>query len=398
MNEHAAIDPLQARLSRRRLLIGAGSGLALLSTSGLVAACGGTDSGSGGGSAGGSGEAGTGTLNVLSWPGMTEPGFVAPLDGLTVEGKEYVGGDEMLALATSAEPGTYDIVHLDAEYVPQLAAAGLLAELDRSKYPAVDGFFEEFRDFPGMEVDGKLYGVPLKFGFNGIAYRTDVLSASDIETKGAALLWEPAMQGEVGWFDWYLPSMGALSAYLGNENPYDISDSKLDELKAELFSLRGQTKGFYSLGDLLTALSNGEVSIVAGSGFWVTQLLTLQDLPVAAGIPPEGGVQWVECLAILKDARNPEAAERYLQYAISPEGQANVATLEAYQSSIPNPDGWDVLADQDPEMAEFLRLESDVHPNVIDDLREPGRIHLRSLPVQQPPEAWNAIWTEFKNG
>ena len=82
-------------------------------------------------------------LNLLTWPGHGDQEFVAPFErqyGVKVRVKEYVGGEQMLALLNSSPPRTYDAVLTDREYIPQLKAADKIEELDPFGLP-IFGFF-----------------------------------------------------------------------------------------------------------------------------------------------------------------------------------------------------------------------------------------------------------------
>ena len=49
--------------------------------------------------------------------------------------------------------------------------------------------------------------------------------------KSYKVFWDNKVKGKVGFFDWYLPSMGCISLYDGNKPPFDISDAAFGKLK-----------------------------------------------------------------------------------------------------------------------------------------------------------------------
>jgi spermidine/putrescine transport system substrate-binding protein len=335
------------------------------------------------------------TLNVLTWPGHGEPYMVALFEeryGVRIRVKEYVGGDQLLAIVNSTPAGTYDVILADAEVVEQLVAAQQIERLNAADYPISD-FWPEFRKFPLHWYNDQLYAVMLRFGYLGIAYNSKQLSAEDVSSY--KILWEPKVTRKVGWFDWYLPSMGCLSLYDGNKAPYDISNENFDKLKKTLFSLKPQTSGFLQMAELFSSFAGAQIWAVAGIGDWVALLLEDQGHPIKATVPKEGGLQWTESLSIAKGARNPELAKAYIQYATSPEGQVRTATLASYAAAIPNMEGWKLMVKEKPAWADRLRLRLD-QQNVMDQFRK-GNISIRRLPKQQPIAAWNEAWTEFKN-
>jgi len=335
------------------------------------------------------------TLNILSWPGHADPFAVAEFEKLyncTVVAREYVGGDAMLALVHQAPAGTFDVIHADAEYVDMLRMGGLIDKLDPKDYP-IDDFFPDFQRFEGHWDGDDLYSVMLRFGYIGMAYRTDVFSPDEVKSYSA--LWSDKAEGKTGMFDWYLPTMGCLSLHDGNRPPFDITDQQFDKLTKTLKSLAPQVSGFYTMSNLFSMLSNGTATIIPGIGDWVVDLLQRDGVPVAATVPDEGGLQWTESLSIASGSKNKDLAKAFIQYMTSPEGQIRTARLPAYVASIPNRKGWELLNQRHPEDAKRLRMTFD-GPNIMDEYAK-GKIFVRKLPVQQDIERWNDAWTSFKS-
>lgn len=334
------------------------------------------------------------TLNVLTWPGHGDPEFVKPFEdkyGVKVVVKEYVGGEPMLALMNQSPPGTFDVVLADAEYIGMLREGGFIDELNPADYPLAD-YWPEFQKFPLHWHDDKLYSMMIRFGYLGLAYRTDVFSEDDVKSYKA--MWSDKAKGKLGFFDWYLPTMGCLSLYNGNKPPFDISDAAFGKLKDTLFSLRPQASGFYSMADQFAMLTNGTAAVIPGVGDWVVLLLQKQGVPVSAIVPDEGGLQWTESMSIVSTSPKKDLAKAYIQYATSPEGQFRTARLPAYWASIPNKKGWEKLIADAPDDAKKLRHTFDAR-NVMDEYKD-GKIFIRQTPVKQDIEAWNDVWSEFK--
>ena len=49
-----------------------------------------------------------------------------------------------------------------------------------------------------------------------------------------------------------------------------------------------------------------------------------------ASLFPEGAVLWSQSLAMFKDSKHPDLALKFIQYVLSPEGQARLATSACY--------------------------------------------------------------------
>ena len=408
----------RAGISRRDLLIRGGAFLGAVTLGGTLAACGGGDEESAEPAAPAEGETGAaaappasggegGTVNWLSWPGHNDPSFIQPFTdetGITVRGKEYSGGDNMLALATTSPPGTYDVVQADAEYIVQLKEADLIEPLDPSEFPELDDFQDVFKPegelVPGLVLDGDVYGLIQRFGFLGLAYNSD--QVTEEEAQSYDILFDPKVAGKVGWFDWWA-HMGPIGLYEGAKgswwpagelDPYDIDATQFQTMVDTVKSLKPATAGFYSIADLFGVFANGEIWIQPAGGGWTALLLEAEGHPVAASVPEQGAIQWTETLGIFKGAKNPEQAKEFIHYALGPRGQMQTAILPAYQAEIPNTAGWELMAEEQPDWVDRLDLSLE-GPNIL-DLYDEGRISIRKLPVQQTIEEWNDAWTEFK--
>jgi spermidine/putrescine transport system substrate-binding protein len=334
-------------------------------------------------------------LTLLSWPGYAAPEVVGPFEqanGVKVVGKEYTGGDNMLALLNSSPPGTFDLVLSDAEYVHMLREADLIQKLDPAAFP-MDDFWPEFQKFAGFWDGSDMYAIMTSFGFLGMTYNAEKLKREEMESY--KVMWDPKVQKKVGMYDWYLPPMLCLSLHNGNKPPFDISDEQFAKLKDTLFSLKPQVAGIGAFAGAFSMLSQGEAWIMPGTGAWLTLLLKKDGVPVDDIVPEEGGLQWSEGMGIAKSSSKPELALKFLQYMASPEGQMRVAIKPAYSGSIPSKAGWKLLGEQHPDWAKLLLHELG-KPNVMDEYAK-GKIFIRDLPKQQSLEEWNQAFTEFKN-
>ncbi|MES0884406.1 extracellular solute-binding protein [Roseibium sp. SCP14] len=334
-------------------------------------------------------------LTMLAWYGQAEPDAVEEFEALhnvKIVPKYYVGGEQMLALLAQSPPGTYDLIHADAEYVQQLRAAGFLEKLDPDDYP-FDDYFPELQKFPGHWHGEDLYAVLSRFGFLGISHNLDAVSVA--EASSYKLLWNEKVKDKVGHFDWHLPNLGVLSLYNGNKAPFDIGDAEWKALRDTTLSLKPQVRGFYDYGGVLSSLKSGEVTVMPGIGEWITGVLRRDGANVTTTIPEEGGLQFTESFSIGKGSKKAELAKKFLQYVSGPDGQFRQATLNVFPAIIPTKSGWKRLIEERPEDAKHLGISFEPG-NSIDLIRE-GRIHIRQLPAQQSLEDWNDFWSAYKS-
>jgi spermidine/putrescine transport system substrate-binding protein len=271
----------------------------------------------------------TATLNALVWCDHTDPALLAPFEeanNVKVNVKDYEGTGTALQLLEQSQPGDWDVFVVDSVDVPRVAQAGLLAELNPDDFPWAD-FFPEV-DLPDTHYqDGKLYAVPEKFGYNTIAYNRDNVDPEAM--RSVQSLWDPQFADRIAIYDYYIPVMELVAISLGIE-PSSISVETLPQIGEKLAQLKAQSA---LVGDVVTsqtALLTGEVDIIAGGGEYVTAGLVGERPELEWILPDEGGIRWQQAIGVLADSAQQDLATKFVQYIVSPEGQARLATSSCY--------------------------------------------------------------------
>ncbi|HTG37052.1 MAG TPA: extracellular solute-binding protein [Thermoanaerobaculia bacterium] len=331
-------------------------------------------------------------LRVLAWVGYEEPEIVNPFEkefGVKVRTETFTGADKMFAKLTQA-PDAYDVVVIDPEYIQKLHNAGLLTPLDESSFNFAD-YIEPLKKFPLCWIDGKLYTVLIRYGINGLVYNTDKLTAEDVSSY--SVLWSEKVKGKVGMWDWYLPSMGVLSLASGFNPPYKLGDEQFQTLDQRLTSLRPQVKAVMpSFSDINAALARGDIWVVPALGEHTAAVLAEQGLPINWTIPKEGGVMWIETLGIPPQAKNRDAAIRYIRYMQRPEVQALLTWRRAYRSNIPSIKGIELLT---PKQKDALKVHNAAEATAL-----VNSVHIRMLPTnlagKTTEQEWQTAWQRFK--
>lgn len=330
----------------------------------------------------------TEALNFLCWAGVDDPSILGEFEkdtGIAVRPTTFVGGDAMYSLLADSTK-KYDVVMVGAEYMAKVSADGRLSTLDPTDYD-LSQYIPAFRNFPLCHVNGKMVAIPIEFGANGLAYNTNVLSAS--EASSYAVLMSEKVKGKVGVWDRYLPIMGVLSRGLGNLAPYDISNDKFGELKHYLLDLRQQISVVApDFSVLIASLAAGETVIVPGGAAFFSTALKRQGKSIDWIVPKEGGTMWVDSLVIPNDAPNPGLAKRFLQWMCTPKAQALLANKKAFAASVPNAAAYPMV---NPELRKLLKTENGEEAEAL-----AKRLAVRTLPVQQSEQVWLSAWEEFK--
>jgi spermidine/putrescine-binding protein len=208
----------------------------------------------------------------------------------------------------------------------------MLAELDRDALPNADNVDEEFSDPPFDP--GSVYSMPYQWGTTGLGVDLEVVGED--APHSWALLFDPEVtadyQGRMSMLDDPREAMAAALAYLG----HDINTTSEDEL-GEAADLIAETSDRLAAfdsnlyGDLLMS---GETAVAHGySGTFFAAFDEADDPDrYTYVIPEEGGVKWVDTIAILADAPHPCTAHTFINFILDAENGAALTNWTYYAS------------------------------------------------------------------
>ena len=328
------------------------------------------------------------TLNLLAWTGYEERDFLSSFENehdVNVRVRTYANADQMVSILLGS-PDSFDLVVVDPEYLSVLVGRGMLDEID---YGALDlaGYFSYFQDLPLTRVNGRRYAVPIRFGVNSLVYNSNDVSEQDVASYSA--LFAPQTRGRVGIWDWYLPNMGVLSRALGNAEPYNLSAAQFEQLKSELLRLRPFVGSIHSsLPELVSALAERRVAMAPGVGEFVAAAAANRGAAISWTVPREGGIMWVETMTLCSRSPNKALAQRFLAWVTTSAAQASLAERRAYNSNTPNRLAYPLLS---PAQRRQLNAATPADTEALI-----ARLSVRTLPTQQPPQAWQEAWRTFK--
>jgi spermidine/putrescine transport system substrate-binding protein len=322
-------------------------------------------------------------INALVWCDHADAALVAPFEEATghkVNLKEYEGTAAGLAILDQSQPGDWDVLVIDAVDVGRAVDLGLMAELPADALPTGD-FFPELVMAANNTRDGKTYAVTEKFGYNTIAYDKSKVDPADMEDMAG--LTSGKYDGRIAIYDYYLPVLGLVA--IGARLPTaDITAENLATLEAPLMALRNASKQVSDVVSAQTALATGEVDIVFGGGEWLTAVIVSENPDLDWTIPKQGAVRWAQSIGVLEASTKKDAALEFVQYIISPEGQARLATSACYWGMPANAKAGDVLT---PEQKAVLRW--DQQPAYLE------RAQLYPIPDAALDTAMQDLWTKM---
>lgn len=268
-------------------------------------------------------------LNALVWCDHADPNLLKPFEdanGIKVNVKEFEGTGAGLALVEQSQPGDWDVMVIDTVDVRRGVERGLFEPLPEDKLPLADIFPEVLMD-QHSKIDGQRYGITEKFGYNTIGFNKSKVDAADMDTLG--VLTNEKYKGRIAVYDYYLPVMGLAAMAIGKKTA-ELTEADLPAIKDVLLKMKANAKAVTDVVASQTALATGEADILIGGGEWVTAGIAKENPDLDFSIPKEGAVLWSQSLAMFKDSKNKDMALKFIQYVLSPEGQARLATSSCY--------------------------------------------------------------------
>ena len=268
-------------------------------------------------------------INALVWCDHTDEPFLQAFTaktGIKVKVKDYEGTGTALSLLEQSKPGDWDVFVVDSTDVRRVVERGLMAELNPKDFPLAD--IPEAVRLPEYHViKGKMYAVPEKFGYNAIAFDKSKVSAE--KARDITTLWNPAYKNRIAVYDYYLPVIGQVAVALGKK-PQTLTEADLPAIKEKLQAIRANAALVGDVTTSQTALATGQVAIIAGGGEYSVAGLSAEKPNLDWVLPDVGGIRWQQAIGVFSASKKKKEATAFVQYVLSPEGQAKLATSACY--------------------------------------------------------------------
>jgi spermidine/putrescine transport system substrate-binding protein len=279
-----------------------------------------------------------GQLNYLGWEGYDDPDAFKPMtDQGVVFNRTYIGNnDELIAKFRAGGAGAYDVGNINSRYLGAMVKQNMLIPLDESRLAHHKSLFRAFKDFGRM--DGKLYTVPVFFGFTTLCYRTDMVPKPTWDFYK-----DPQFAGKYGVAPNPLGNMFLWAMVLGKGmDARKWTQDDLKQIKARGLAEFRNAKTFVGTpGEQKDLLIRGDVVLTTDCYDAVAAGAVAQGAKVASVIPPGPRKIWVDMYFIFRGAKNLDAGYAYLNTALSPQAQATMA--KKMELSVSNQDAYKQL-------------------------------------------------------
>ena len=393
-------------LSRREMLRRMGAGAGALSLSAWLAACGtsGTEEGGNGGPAPESDGLTTteqnGLLRFANWPLYIDSakGRRPTLEdftretGIEVEYKEAIDDNETFfgqirEPLSQDRPIEYDLIVVTDWLIAKMARLGYLEELDHELLPKFEAHAGQVYKDPAYDP-GNAHSVPWQSGITGIGYNPQLTGRKITRFED---LFDPAFAGKVGMFKEMRDTMNLTLLGLGID-PRQATNDDAAIAQEKLLKQRedGIVRNYYG-NEYADALVREDLWLTMA---WSGDVFQLKfDKPeLEFVVPEEGGILWVDNMAIPQDAENPIDAMKFMDYVYDPEVAAQITAWVNY--ICPVPEAQDILKKANDAYTRTVAKS----PLVFTTPEMESLLHHYKDLDEEDEEVWNDLFGEVIQG
>ena len=266
------------------------------------------------------------TLYFYNWTEYVPPGLLEQFTketGIKVIYSTYESNESMYAKLKTWKDGAYDLVVPSTYFIAKMRNEGMLQKIDKSQLSNFKNLDPNLLDKPFDPKND--YSIPYIWGATAIGVNTDAIDAKSVTSW--ADLWKPEYKQSLlltddarEVFQVALRKLG----YSGNtRDPKEINAAyeELRKLMPNVLAFNSDNPG--------NPFMEGEVNlgmIWNGSAYVARQAGT----PLQVVWPKEGGIFWMDNLAIPANAKNKAGALKLINFLLRPDVAAKVAETIGY--------------------------------------------------------------------
>jgi spermidine/putrescine transport system substrate-binding protein len=295
---------------------------------------------------------GAGQVNVFAW-GDYNPGFVdggifkafTEATGITVNHSTYGSNDEVENKLRASGGAGFDIIFPSVDTGPNYYGDNLLAEIDENKLK-VDAIIPAiYRQSIGLGAThrGKRYLVPFDWGTEGMTWDSSAFPDVAYGSLSYADLWREGATGQTACrqksvlvsLALYLDATGevksdrAMDLYKSEDDAKRVFEACTD------FAIKHKANigAFWNNGtEATSAFTDAGCKIGQTWDNTGTDLHLKVDEKWRYTMPKEGGLGWLDTVAIPSHAENTEQAYEFINFILSPEMGGIFANTIGYNS------------------------------------------------------------------
>lgn len=267
-----------------------------------------------------------GQLRICNWTNYLPAGVLADFTrdtGIRVEYSTYEGNEELVARLRAPGGSGCDLVVPSSYAVQRLREEGLLARLDKGRLANLKNLDSALLSKPFDP--GNDHSIPYLWGGTGIL--VDTARVDPRQAASWADLWRPQFKGLLLLPDDPREVFGIALRVLGrsvNERDPAVLEQAAKRLAALMPGVR-----VVDSADPKAAVLAGRVAVAA---MWNGDAYQAQlENPLLTFVwPKEGGLLWMDCLAVPKNASRPAEAHVFMDYLLRPGVAARISQELGY--------------------------------------------------------------------
>ncbi len=335
-------------------------------------------------------------LNIYNWSDYIAENTIADFEketGIKVVYDVFDSNEVLEAKILSGNTG-FDLVVPSNDFLGRQAKAGAFMPLDKAKLSNYANLDPKLMGMLASSVDpDNQFAVPYLWGTTGIGYNVEKVKqvlGDDAPVDSWDLVFEPKYMEKlascgVAYLNAPTEIMAAALNYIGKDpnsaNPADYKDAL-----AMLEKVRPYITYFHS-SQYINDLANGDICVVIG---WSGDVMQAADrateanngVEIAYSIPKEGALAWFDLLAIPKDAKHPENAEKFINYILRPKVIADITNYVWYSNpNIPS--------------REFVEPDIINDPSIFPTPAVQEKLYTNAILPMKATRALTRTWTDF---
>lgn len=284
------------------------------------------------------------SINVYNWGEYIDQSVLDEFEeqtGIHVNYTTYASNEEMYSKIVSGA-ASYDVI-IPSEYmIAKMIDEDLLAELNFDNIPNYKYIGEDYR---GLSYDPQeKYSVPYTWGTVVIVYNSKFVDEEDVENQSIDLLWNEKYAGNILMFDNPRDAFALAHVKLG----HSMNTTNPDEWyeAADLLKQQKEIVQAYVMDQVFDKMINEEAYIAPYyAGDAMTMMEENEDL--CAYVPVEGANIFFDAMCVLKNSRNKEGAEKFINFMC--ETDIAVKNAEEVYYAIPHTAAFEALSPEQRE-------------------------------------------------
>lgn len=252
------------------------------------------------------------TLYVYNWGEYTGENFIPDFEektGAKVVLENFDSNEQMYIKVANGE--AYDILIPSDYMIQRLISEDYLQKLDQSKLDCMDKLTDAVKDLP--YDPGNEYSVPYFWGTVGIVYDKSKVDIEDLKREGYNIFLDEKYKGDIYLYDserdTFMMALKALGYSMNTDN-----SEELNEAYEWLVKCVQTMEPEIVMDEIIDNMAQGRKAlglIYSGDATYVID----ENDEMGYFLPETGTNIWSDAMVIPKNAKNPELAHEFINYA-----------------------------------------------------------------------------------